>query len=166
MKARILLGLGSNIGDGPGQIAAALERLQDSGLHLVSRAADYATEPVGYTDQPWFTNTCALMETPLSARGVLRALQAVEDAFHRERPFPNAPRTLDLDLLYYGDAVIRDADLQVPHPRLHERGFVLYPLDEIASDWIDPRWRVTVRELLGRYQARQDTAKVQRKGGG
>ena len=103
--------------------------------------------------QPSYLNAAAVGETALSARALLHALLDTERQFGRERPYVNAPRTLDLDLILYGDGVISEPGLVVPHPRFRERRFVLEPLAEIAADWIDPVSLATVKELwakLGR----------------
>ena len=95
-----------------------------------------------------FLNAAATGESELSARAVLDALLAVEQHLGRERPYALAPRTIDLDLILYGDSVINEPGLTVPHPRFRERRFVLQPLAEIAADWVDPATRKTIRELL------------------
>jgi len=99
-----------------------------------------------------FVNAAAIGECALSAQGTLEALQAIEQRFGRARPYENAPRTIDLDLILYGEEVIAGPGLTVPHPRFRERRFVLEPLAEIAPDWVDPVTRKTVAELLSDLQ--------------
>jgi 2-amino-4-hydroxy-6-hydroxymethyldihydropteridine diphosphokinase len=144
----VAIALGSNLGDRDGYLRAAIAALQPAIKNLrVSTFHD--TAPVGVGAQPTFLNATAVGETSLSARALLDTLLTVEREFGRERPFSGAPRTLDLDLILYGDAIIDEApSLIVPHPRFRERRFVLEPLAEIAPDWRDPVTRQTVEELL------------------
>ena len=132
---KAFIGLGANLGDPGAQVRRALLALAGlPGTRLVAASSLYRSAPVGYTVQPDFVNAVAEVETRLGARALLEALLAEERRFGRTREFPNAPRTLDLDLLLYGDRVIAEPGLVVPHPRMHERAFVLAPLAEIAPD--------------------------------
>lgn len=132
---RAYVGLGSNLDDPAAQVESALAELDRlSGTRLVRRSALYRTRPVGYAEQPDFVNAVAELETALEPEALLRALLALEQAHGRVRGIRNGPRTLDLDLLLYGGCTRRSADLTLPHPRLHERAFVLVPLHEIAPD--------------------------------
>jgi 2-amino-4-hydroxy-6-hydroxymethyldihydropteridine diphosphokinase len=144
------VGLGSNL-DGPeNQIRSAIEelaRLPGTSLGRVSSL--YRSEPVGYVCQPPFVNAVAELSTELPAAALLEALLALETRHGRIRSFSDAPRPLDLDLLLYGDSVIDEAGLQVPHPRMHERRFVLLPLDEIAPQCAIPG-RGAARDWLAR----------------
>ena len=143
----IAIALGSNLSDRERCLLEALAELAFSIDHL--RASTFhETDPVGVGNQPRFLNAAATGRTALPARALLARLQDVELHFGRDRPHPGAPRTLDLDLILYGDWVIEEQDLQVPHPRFRERPFVLEPLAEIAADWIDPVTGRTVVELL------------------
>ncbi|MEP6813738.1 MAG: 2-amino-4-hydroxy-6-hydroxymethyldihydropteridine diphosphokinase [Actinomycetota bacterium] len=129
------IGLGSNLGDREATLRGAVDELAATpGVEVVAVSTLVDTEPVGYLDQPRFLNGVAVLETSLGARDLLRALLAVEARFGRDRMAVPAqgPRTLDLDLLLYGDAEIDEDGLRVPHPRLHERAFVLGPLQEVA----------------------------------
>src|SRR5882672_6540950 len=132
---KAFIGLGANLGDPEAQVRRTLSALAGlPGTRLVAVSSLYRSAPVGYTVQPDFVNAVAEIETALGARALLEALLAMETRFGRRREFPNAPRTLDLDLLLYGDRVIAEPGLIVPHPRMHERAFVLAPLAEIAPD--------------------------------
>lgn len=129
--------LGSNLQDPLKQVTKAFEALATlADTQLLACSSLYKTAPVGYDNQPDFINAVAKIETQLPPVALLRQLLAVEASFGRERPFPNAPRILDLDLLLYGDVCMQTQELTLPHPRMHERGFVLLPLAEIAPDLI------------------------------
>jgi 2-amino-4-hydroxy-6-hydroxymethyldihydropteridine diphosphokinase len=132
---RAYVGIGANLGDPAGQVRGAIAALGSlPGTVLVAASHLYRTAPIGYADQPDFVNAVAAVDTTLTAQDLMRALQHIERGAGRERSFRNAPRTLDLDLLLYGDATIDEPGLTVPHPRMHERAFVLAPLAEIAPD--------------------------------
>lgn len=127
--------LGSNLQNPVAQVNLAfdaLDKLPDT--TLLQRSSLYKTPPVGYDNQPDFINAVASLGTTLEPADLLDQLLAIETAHGRERPFPNAPRVLDLDLLLYDDLVMNTPTLTLPHPRLHKRGFVLVPLAEIAPD--------------------------------
>lgn len=135
---RAYVGLGANLGDTRATLQAALDALAAlPGTALVARSSFYATAPVD-ADGPDYLNAVAALDTTLDAPALLAAMQAIELAHGRARSYRNAPRTLDLDLLLFGDASIDLAQLTVPHPRMHERAFVLAPLAEIAPDVIIP----------------------------
>ncbi|HEY7239785.1 MAG TPA: 2-amino-4-hydroxy-6-hydroxymethyldihydropteridine diphosphokinase [Burkholderiales bacterium] len=129
------VGLGANLGEPQRQVREAFREL-DAIPHtrLVRTSSLYRSEPLGYAAQPGFVNAVAQIETGLSAERLLAELQAIEAAHGRTRSFANAPRTLDLDLLLFGNAVLDTGKLVLPHPRMHERAFVLIPLVEIAPD--------------------------------
>ena len=140
------MGLGSNLEDPVRQVLSALEALgRLPHTRVNARSSLYRSAPVGRLDQPDFINAVAELETGLSARALLEGLLAVEAGHGRTRSTPNAPRTLDLDLLLVGDEIISEPGLEVPHPRMHERAFVLLPLSEIDPDVRVPgRGRVAV----------------------
>lgn len=143
----VAVGLGSNVGDRERHLHEATARLSTVMSDLrVSSFHD--TEAVGVGAQPPYLNAAAVGKTPLTARALLAELLAIERALGRERPYWGAPRTIDLDLLLYGEAVIEEPGLVVPHPRFRERRFVLAPLAEIAREWIDPVTGRTVGALL------------------
>lgn len=141
------LSAGSNLGDREANLKYALRELENAGK-ILRVSSYYETEPVGFPDQPWFLNMAIALETRLKPSGLLRACMGIEDLANRRRSFPNAPRTLDLDILFYGDSVIREKNLVIPHPRLSERKFVLEPLAEIAPDFMHPVFRQSVQSLL------------------
>jgi len=142
--------LGSNLGDRRAHLDFAVSRLRTI-LGDLNVSRYYETEPVDVSEpQPLFLNAAAVGESTRSAPDLLRALLALERERGRERPYAHAARTLDLDLVLFGDAVIEEPDLVVPHPRFRERRFVLQPLSDIAPDLVDPVSRLTVRELLNR----------------
>ena len=150
---RVAIALGSNAGDRRAHLDFAVDRLRTLLDNLKVSSYD-ETEPVGVPGpQPMFLNAAAVGETTLSARSLLDALLAIERERGRERPYANAPRTLDLDLILFGDAVIAEPDLVVPHPRFRERRFVLEPLADLAPDLVDPVTRLTVADLLRRAHA-------------
>jgi len=146
----VALSLGSNLGDRIAHLDYAVTRLHDllRGLR-VSRYRD--TAPVGVAGpQPLYLNAAAVGATRLPPRDLLDQLLEIEGERGRERPFPSAPRTLDLDLILYGGLVIDEPGLVVPHPRFRERRFVLEPLAEIAPDLVDPVTGTTIGQLLAR----------------
>jgi 2-amino-4-hydroxy-6-hydroxymethyldihydropteridine diphosphokinase len=141
------IALGSNLGDRASHLEYAKRRLA-SVLHDLRASAAIETEPEGVAPQPRFLNAAVVGQTDLTARLLLEFLLQVERERGRERPFPGAPRPLDLDLILYGDAVIDEPGLRVPHPRFRDRTFVLGPLEEIAPGVVDPVTGRTVAELL------------------
>jgi 2-amino-4-hydroxy-6-hydroxymethyldihydropteridine diphosphokinase len=133
------IGIGSNLDEPQAQVERAIDELARLPLtRLTARSSLYRTAPVGFAAQPDFINAVAELDTALGARELLGELQAIEARHGRRRSFANAPRSLDLDLLLFGDARIDAPDLVVPHPRMHERAFVLRPLVEIAAQAVIP----------------------------
>jgi 2-amino-4-hydroxy-6-hydroxymethyldihydropteridine diphosphokinase len=143
------IALGSNLGDRAATLQSAIQQLWQLGT-VTAVSSFYETDPVGYLDQPQFLNAAALLETTLPPLELLESLLAIERAFgrHRSATVPKGPRTLDLDLLLYGDQVLDTPTLTLPHPAMHERRFVLAPLAEIAPHLRHPVLRRTMRELL------------------
>lgn len=145
---RVFVALGSNLADPVAQLAAACEEIGAlPGTRFVARSSLWRSAPVGYLDQPDFVNAVALIETDLAPEPLLEHLLAIERRHGRVREFANAPRTLDLDIALYGDDRIDTPSLTVPHPRMHERAFVLLPLAELAPDVAIPG-HGPLRELL------------------
>ena len=142
-----LLSLGSNLGDRRANLSQAVRQLRALG-ELTAVSALYETEPMEVTDQPWFLNCAVELVTPLSADELLRAALSIESSMGRQRVVVKGPRSIDIDIIFFGDSVIDTPALTVPHPALAERRFVLVPLAEIAPEFIHPTLHRNVRELL------------------
>ena len=140
------LSLGSNLGNREALLNEALDGLEAAGVHILRRSSVHETEPQDFRDQPWFLNIAVEVETNLSALELLAAIQKIEAALGRRRTVPKGPRTIDIDILFYGNLVIQTAELEIPHPRLTQRSFVLNPLSEIAPDFRHPMTGKSVRE--------------------
>ena len=138
---------GSNIGEREANLDLGVRRLGERGK-LLRKSSLFETEPVGYADQPWFLNQVLELETALTPHQLLALCNEIEHGGSRIRTYQNASRTLDLDILLYGDLIISDLNLIIPHPRMTERRFVLEPLVEIAPDLRHPVEKKTIRELL------------------
>lgn len=156
----VLLGLGANLGDPVAQLARAVRRMS-AVVRVDAVSSVYRSEPVGFADQPDFYNVVVRGRTGLEPGALLRAAQRVEAELGRERSFADAPRTIDIDLLAYGDLVMRTETLTLPHPRLHLRGFVLHPLAEVAPQWVHP---VLHRNADGLLAAAGEVERVERLG--
>ena len=134
--AKSLLSLGSNLGDSKALISDALEDInRTEGVTVLKQSSLYITKPVGFLDQDDFVNAAALVETSLDAHELLKAMQSLEQKYKRVRLFKDGPRTLDIDIIAYDEVVMNTDDLILPHPRMHERAFVLSPLNEIVPDY-------------------------------
>jgi 2-amino-4-hydroxy-6-hydroxymethyldihydropteridine diphosphokinase len=149
----ILIGIGGNLETprwGPPRqiLTAALAELEALGVAITARSSWYRSEPVPPSGQPWFVNAVAAVRTPLAAAGLLALMQRIETQFGRVRGAPNAARSVDLDLLDYRGQRVESAVLVLPHPRLHQRRFVLEPLAEIAPGWRHPLLGASARQLL------------------
>lgn len=148
----ILIALGSNLSgsfDSPMEVLrSAMERLDALGVRILAASSFWATAPVPVSDQPWYQNAVISVETPLSSLELLKLMGSIERAFGRVRSVRDAPRVLDLDLISYGDEIRKEEDFTLPHPRMHERAFVLYPLYEVAPAWRHPVLKRSVKELM------------------
>jgi 2-amino-4-hydroxy-6-hydroxymethyldihydropteridine diphosphokinase len=145
--ATAYIGLGSNLGDRMATLRTAVQRLDNLG-RITGVSSLYETEPVGYLEQPAFLNAVVALDTELAPVDLLQALLGIEHDLGRTRSFANAPRTLDLDLLLVDDVTLDTNYLTLPHPRLHERAFVLVPLAELVPEMVHPVTGQTVREIL------------------
>jgi 2-amino-4-hydroxy-6-hydroxymethyldihydropteridine diphosphokinase len=146
----VFIGLGSNVGDRQARLHEALERLGSGLVTLRRRSALYRTDPVEVTDQEEFLNQVVAAETDLGPADLVRNLLEVERTMGRVRTRDKGPRVIDLDLLLHGDARVHQEGVEVPHPRLHLRRFVLVPLVEIAPEIVHPVFRLTAQQLLER----------------
>lgn len=148
MSTQVYIALGSNIEPKAGHLQQAIEsigQIDNTTVHEVSNV--YQTVPVGYADQDDFLNMVISVSTTYSSESFLKELQAIEKELKRVRKFKNGPRTIDLDILKFGDQTINTKDLTVPHPRLHERAFVLFPFAEVGEEELIPSLNKTVSQL-------------------
>lgn len=155
----IYLSLGSNVGDREGNLRAAIAALAGVGVQVVRVSPLYETEPVDYLEQAWFLNCVVEAETGLEPLELLRALRGIEGRMGSTKPVPKGPRLIDMDILLYGQETINTAELQVPHPRMHLRRFVLVPLAEIAPGLRPPQWSGTVEKMLAETPDRSQVKK-------
>lgn len=144
----VYLSLGSNIGDREKNLRAAISALADAKVRVTRISSFYETEPVDLREQPWFLNCVIQSETETPALDLLWALRGIESQMGGKKQVPKGPRLIDVDILLYGNETIESPELQVPHPRMLQRKFVLVPLAEIAPNLKHPSWSGNVKELL------------------
>ncbi len=155
------IGIGSNIGDKVNNCEKAVSEISKADRHkLLAKSSHFKTQPVGYTSQDWFVNGVIKIETDLEAPELLRALKTIESQMGRSKSFRWGPRIIDLDILLYDDLEIRSEDLQIPHPLLQDRQFVLAPLVEIDPNLIHPVFKKTIQELLTSLKEDQGVEKL------
>lgn len=148
MKQKVYLSLGSNLGDRARNLREAIAAVRNAGIDVTRISSLYETEPVDYLDQPWFLNLAAEAETQLAPAALLQALRGIETQMGSKKLTAKGPRLIDMDILLYGDEVIDTPELQVPHPSMHLRRFVLEPLAEIAPNVRHPISGLNVSEML------------------
>jgi 2-amino-4-hydroxy-6-hydroxymethyldihydropteridine diphosphokinase len=142
------LSLGSNMGDRAANIASAIAALRARGVRVTKKSSFYETEPLELRDQAWFLNSAIEIETEFTPEKLMAMLLEIERAMGRERTVPKGPRLIDIDIVLYGSVVVNEPGLEIPHPRMAERKFVLVPLAEIAGEAIHPVSLLTIAEML------------------
>jgi 2-amino-4-hydroxy-6-hydroxymethyldihydropteridine diphosphokinase len=147
-EKNVYFSLGSNVGDREKNLHAAIAALNGAGVRITRTSSFYETEPVDLREQPWFLNCVVEGETKVPALELLRALRGIERQMGSKKLVAKGPRLIDLDILLYGDETIDTPELQVPHPRMHLRKFVLAPLAELAPNLKHPSWNGTATDLL------------------
>jgi 2-amino-4-hydroxy-6-hydroxymethyldihydropteridine diphosphokinase len=157
----VYLSLGSNLGDRAAQIEQALLRLNEEGVRIMKQSSFYETEPVEFLDQGWFLNIAAEAETELMPSELLSVILQIERELGRKRIVKSGPRTIDMDILFFDANTIHAKELEIPHPRMTERKFVLVPMAEIAPELRHPILKSTMSELLAATKDRSQVRRVQ-----
>jgi 2-amino-4-hydroxy-6-hydroxymethyldihydropteridine diphosphokinase len=161
VKKTVYLSLGSNIGDRAKNLRSAIDELPHAGVAVKKVSSFYETEPVDLLEQPWFLNCAVEAETHFDAMTLLRALREIETKMGSKKLVAKGPRLIDMDILLYGSETIDTPELQVPHPRMHLRRFVLVPLAEIAPEAVHAALKMTVAQLLERTTDRSAVREVE-----
>jgi len=159
MQDRVYLSLGSNVGDREDHLRSAITRLE-SIARVISVSSFYETEPMEVTNQPWFLNCAVKVETTKMPKQFMAAVLEIEQEMGRLRTMKKGPRTIDIDILLFGDAVVDSPEVTIPHPAMHERRFVLEPLVEIAPEARHPVFKKTVSEMLDALPGGQTVRKL------
>ncbi|MGD0856072.1 MAG: 2-amino-4-hydroxy-6-hydroxymethyldihydropteridine diphosphokinase [Dehalococcoidia bacterium] len=154
----VFIGFGSNMGDRQAYLNSAVGLLAQE-CEIIQVSSIFETEPEGFTDQPDFLNCVVKGETGLRPRELLDELKSIEKTMGRKPSFRNAPRPIDLDIIFYGDEIVKEAGLEIPHPRLQERAFVLVPMAQIAPQFTHPTLHKTMQQLLSEMMKGQRVEK-------
>jgi 2-amino-4-hydroxy-6-hydroxymethyldihydropteridine diphosphokinase len=160
MPNLVYLSLGSNVGDREVQLREAEQRLSKLG-RVIAISSFYETEPVEFTEQPWFLNCAVKLETSLTAEELMAAIFGIEEDMGRRRVQDKGPRSIDIDILLFANAIVESSEVTIPHPAMHQRRFVLEPLAEIAPEALHPLLKKTIRELLDRLPPGQSVRKLE-----
>jgi 2-amino-4-hydroxy-6-hydroxymethyldihydropteridine diphosphokinase len=155
----VYLAMGTNVGNREENLRRALVLLAEAGVKIKKTSSIYETEPVDYLEQDWFLNGVLEAETELTPKDLLRTLRGIESAMGSKKAFAKGPRLIDLDILLYGEQTIQTPELQVPHPRMLKRKFVMVPLVEIAPELRHPSWKANAKEILGQIADRSGVRK-------
>lgn len=157
--AKVYLGIGSNVGNKLINIKKAVNHLKKN-LKIKKTSPIYRTEPIGYKHQEWFLNCVVEAETGKKPLALLDFLKSIERKLRRKKTFRNGPRTIDIDIIFYGDRIIKTKNLQIPHPRMHKRLFVLEPLNKINSNIVHTKFKKTVKELKNELKSKIKNQKM------
>jgi 2-amino-4-hydroxy-6-hydroxymethyldihydropteridine diphosphokinase len=156
----VYVSIGSNLGDRRENCMRAVDLLKQNGIRIRKMSSLYETEPWGVKDQPGFLNMAIEIDTELEPVKLLRVLKDVEASLGRQKSFKWGPRLIDLDILLYDDIVLDEPGLKIPHPFMHERDFVLRPLNEMAPDAMHPLLKLSVHELFARLQGKRASSGI------
>lgn len=144
----VYISLGSNLGDREKNLEIALSELQNYGIIISRKSSIHKTEPWGFREQPEFLNMAVECITPLDPYDLLKLVKKIEEKMGRKKTIKYGPRVIDIDIIFYGNIVLKNEELTIPHPLMHKREFVLKPLCEIVPDFIHPELKLSVKEML------------------